>query len=344
MPIRSLFPLLLLPLFVQGQPFRFEVDYSVRVSLDGQDLPNAWAGGLNAGQFSTLHLDADSIPDLVVFDRTDGKLTAFVAKLAGGRYAYRHAPEYEPLFPDLRFWLLLADYDHDGRKDAFTHTNLGVKVYRNVTQKAGELKWAVAREALYTRGYRDSVNLRVGAGDIPAIADVDNDGDLDILAYDQAGSYVEYHQNQSVERYGHARALEFRRVNACWGNFEEGAECGDFDFSVDCEATGRQMNIEGPTRNVESHRGRGAIRLGGTPPAGFFSSTGSPITGPPSGAAFAAGPPMQFFSSTVPTSLPDDRFRIQHAGSTLLALDLDGDRDQDLLVGDVSCPTIFRMT
>ncbi|MBC7922850.1 MAG: VCBS repeat-containing protein [Ferruginibacter sp.] len=42
--------------------------------------------------------------------------------------------------------------------------------------------------------------------------------------------------------------------------------------------------------------------------------------------------------------MPDDRFRVQHAGSTLLALDLDGDRDQDILVGDISCPTLFQMT
>ncbi|MES2733949.1 MAG: VCBS repeat-containing protein [Bacteroidota bacterium] len=287
---------LFIPLLAKSQSFSFQVDNSIKVFHQGRQLSNAWAGGINAGQFSTIHLNADTIPDLVVFDRTNSKLTTFLAVKENGLFAYRHAPVYERQFPDMRFWMLLVDYDHDGRKDIFTHTNLGIQVYRNTTVKGRELAWEVAKDAISTHSFSGLVNLQVGASDIPALVDVDNDGDIDILTYDFVGSYIEYHQNQSVEKYGHAQGLEFKRVNTCWGNFEEGTSCGDYDFTVDCQATGF-LEFRPSSRD-----------------------------------------------SWVSVQASTTESRIQHAGSTLLALDLDGDRDKDILIGDVSCDNIFQMT
>ncbi len=287
---------LLWPLWTQSQSFQFKREGVVKVKVRGKELTNAWSGGLNAPQFSTLHLNADSIPDLAVFDRTNNHLTTFLAVRTNGAYTYQLAPAYESLFPSLRYWVLLADYDHDGRKDIFTHTRLGITVYHNTTGANGLLSWNIASNALYSQTVSGNVNLQVGAGDIPAIIDVDNDGDLDILTYDFLGSYVEYHQNQSMEKYGHANRLEFKRVNPCWGNFEEGTTCGDFDFNVNCQTTGF-LEVYPPTDAfIADNQERGSNLM-----------------------------------------------RIQHAGSTILALDLDGDRDKDLLVGDVSCESIFRM-
>jgi len=251
---------------------------------------------LNAGQFSTIHLNDDTIPDLAVFDRTSNKLLTFVAVQEQGRYTYRHDPVYERLFPEVRFWMLLADYDRDGRKDLFTHTSLGIRVYRNVTAKGGTLSWEMAKDALFTQSFNRLVNLQVVASDIPAMVDVDSDGDLDVLTFDFVGSYIEYHQNQSMEKYGKPDSLVYKRIDACWGNFEEGLDCGDFDFSINCQATG-WIDLR-PSRNDWQ------------------------------------------------ASLTSDHinFRIQHAGSTLLALDLDGDGDKDILLGDVSCDNLFQMT
>jgi len=299
--MRRYFPifLFLFPVCVQAQNFRFERDSSVPVSRQGQLLYNAWAGGINAGQFSVLHLNGDTLPDLVVFDRTNSKLSTFVAVADKGQYRYQHAPVYEKQFPDVRFWMLLADYNRDGRMDIFTHTQLGIRVYRNMTRPGEELSWEIASQALFTQSFNRSVNLQVGASDIPALVDVDADGDLDVLTFDLVGSFVEYHQNQSIEKYGKADSLVFRRVNACWGNFEEGNDCGDFAFGLDCEASG-WLDFP-PTRK-------------------------------------------DTWASLSLENAVSYSARIQHAGSTLLALDLDGDRDQDILMGDVSCDNLFQMT
>ncbi|MBC7921030.1 MAG: T9SS type A sorting domain-containing protein [Ferruginibacter sp.] len=220
-----------------GQPASFRYEASVPVTVAGQPLANPWAGGLNAGQFSTLFLNDDAVADLVVFDRTTHKLTAFLAVAEGGHYAYRHAPAYEFGFPPLSGWALLADYDHDGRKDLFTHTNLGIAVYRNVAENG--IRWEKIADPLYTEGFSGQINLQVPVSDIPAVVDLDEDGDLDVLAYDFSGHQVEYHRNQSVEKYGHARALEFKRVYTCWGNFESGETCVDFRFGLPCGSGGR---------------------------------------------------------------------------------------------------------
>jgi hypothetical protein len=299
MPVRLCFLLLFLPLCVPAQHFQFELDTAVKVSQQGKRLYNAWSGGINAGQFSSIHLNHDTIPDLVVFDRTSSKLSTFLAVADKGSYHYQHTPQYERQFPDVRFWMLLADYDRDGRMDIFTHTQLGIRVYRNTTRSGEELSWETVSPALFTKSFNRSVNLQVGASDIPALVDVDADGDLDVLTFDFVGSFVEYHQNQSMETYGRSDSLVFRRVNACWGNFEEGNACGDFAYGLDCQTTG-WLNAPASQKNT-------------------------------------------WVSLNTEAAIADPA-RIQHAGSTILALDLDGDRDQDILLGDVSCDNLFQLT
>lgn len=67
------------------------------------------------------------------------------------------------------------------------------------------------------------VNLYVSSIDIPAIEDVDGDGDLDIITFSILGSQVEYHKNLSMERYGDCDSLDYELRNKCWGFFTEGA-------------------------------------------------------------------------------------------------------------------------
>ena len=245
---------------------------SVRVNVGGRALPDPWAGGLNSAQFSTVDLNGDRRPDLVVFDRTANVLLTFINTASG----YQSAPEYAALFPpELENWCLLVDYDGDGRKDIFTHANLGVRVFRNETPVGGQLTFRLARQSLPVRGLSGNVfNLSIDATDIPAITDVDDDGDLDILNFIPAvGNSVEFNRNVSRERFGHSDSLIFERATARWGNFDECAQCNEFKFGP---STCRSEAVE-------------------------------------------------------------------HAGSTLLALDLNGDSIKDLLLGDVSCSNLIAL-
>jgi hypothetical protein len=64
------------------------------------------------------------------------------------------APEYEALFPDgIYNWMLLRDYNCDGKKDIFTGDVLGMKVYMNTTTSPGRLEW---QPHLFNTGFPDS--------------------------------------------------------------------------------------------------------------------------------------------------------------------------------------------
>src|SRR5688572_5876530 len=98
--------------------FTYVLDQTIAVkNEDGTLLATPWAGGLNAAHYNTLDLNADGKEDLVLFDRMGDKILTFV----NDQNKYRYAPEYEDFFPDeVTNWLLLRDYNCDGKKDIFT--------------------------------------------------------------------------------------------------------------------------------------------------------------------------------------------------------------------------------
>ena len=262
--------LLIIPLTTRAQ-FQFDFVTDIPVIIVGDTLRNPWAGGLNAGQYSTIDLDLDGKDDLVVFDRTSGKLNTFLSQ--DDRYVY--APAYEAQFPpDLRNWMLLVDYNCDGRPDIFTSASGGIRVFENTSDEA--LSFTLVADPVTTESGDDPFNLQVNTTDIPGIVDVDGDGDLDILTFDfAAGSTIEYHQNQSQETDGTCNNLNFRRITRRWGDFAE-CNCGIYAFGDEecAPANGRS-------------------------------------------------------------------FRTQHVGGkSILALDTDGDGDQDLVFGDETCSSL----
>ncbi len=219
--LRAFVPLWLIILTCQtlkAQDFNFKFDNSLKIIQNGQTLPNAFAGGLNASQFSTCKLDNDGVEDLVVFDRTSSKLYTFLAKKDNAdKYFWQYAPQYESYFPKIQNWILLRDYNRDGKKDIFTSTPGGIKVFLNISTT--ELSFKLVNNPLLSTGYSGKLNLYISATDIPSITDIDNDGDDDILAFESSGNFVIFHKNFSIENYKNANFLEFRRVGDCWGGF-----------------------------------------------------------------------------------------------------------------------------
>src|SRR5436190_7850890 len=138
-------------------------------------LLNPWAGGLNSPQVNTMDLNADGHNDLVLFDKTASKIITFVSQ----NNAYKYAPEYEALFPDVSTFVVLRDYNRDGKKDLFTFGQIGVFVYKNVTQGGQPLTWkklsfynsetSLRSEVLLTKGF-SMTNLLPGTSDLPNFA------------------------------------------------------------------------------------------------------------------------------------------------------------------------------
>jgi hypothetical protein len=113
-------------------------------------------------------------------------------------------------------WFVLADFNQDGRKDLFCATGAGIKVYQNQSL-AGQMRFELVKDPLYTLGFSGMVNLYVAAPDIPVIADVDADGDMDVLAFEPGGHYIEFHENVSLQKTGKA-GLVFEKAAQNWGN------------------------------------------------------------------------------------------------------------------------------
>jgi hypothetical protein len=204
------------------------------VSENGVNLRNAWAGGVNNVQSGKIDFNNDGIKDLLLFDRHGDRLLPFIYNPAGFSPGFNYAPEYRHYFPELNHWFQLADYNNDGYPDIFTYTPGGIMVYRNKGESFPAFDKAVDPYITSLQG-NIFTNLLVTNVDYPAIADLDGDGDLDILTFWGLGSFVEYHCNMSIELYGHADSLVYHKLSNCWGRFAENSESNliSFDTCVD---------------------------------------------------------------------------------------------------------------
>lgn len=214
--------LLLLICFSFKAQFQFNFNDSIEVYRTNTALKYAWAGGLNYAQFSEIDYDYDGDMDLLVFDRSNNQIRIFENKIDAGISFYDFDPLGYTYFPDqVRYRAFSIDYNGDGNNDLFTYGIGGIKVFKNVGNSQIGLQWELAKDLLYSDNWGANLNLYVSSSDIPAIVDVDFDGDIDVLTYHIGGEFLQYHQNQSQELYGHSDSLVFELKNECWGGFRE---------------------------------------------------------------------------------------------------------------------------
>ncbi|HEX8517055.1 MAG TPA: T9SS type A sorting domain-containing protein [Bacteroidia bacterium] len=102
--------------------------------------------------------------------------------------------------------------------------------------------WAISFHSPTTAFPHGLVNLYVSSVDIPALSDIDNDGDLDVVTFASGGTFLEYHQNMSMEFYGNADSLVYMLKNPCWGNAEEDPLDNDYTLHINCPYT----NVSNP--------------------------------------------------------------------------------------------------
>ncbi|MBX0291422.1 T9SS type A sorting domain-containing protein [Hymenobacter sp. HSC-4F20] len=231
--------------------FGFEYRDVAKVVHGTYTLRNPWAGGLNSPQFSNIDLNADQQPDLFVFDRAAGRVFTFLSVAEASGRAWQYAPEYEMLFPGgLQGWVLLRDYDCDGRPDLFTYANGGdIRVYRHVPDAQGRPGFQLVTNQLtyFEPGpLGGDINITAGGYNMPDIRDVDGDGRLDIVTYDFASSApaVNYFRNSST---GACGGLQFVQGSYYWGGFAAClSACTSFVFAADqCRPLPRPQHTGG---------------------------------------------------------------------------------------------------
>ena len=235
--LTRLFILLTIVPFLGVSQYNYIDFQDTKISHLGQnEYKFPWAGGLNGVQYGGIDLNNDGFEDLVGFDRSSGRLICFLKNGA----SYQYAPAYESFFPDDIFnFFILKDYNQDGKADLFTAGPLGIKVYKNIS--SGNLpQWEKSIDFItYESLSANEVNLQLSFNDYPHIADLDGDGDLDILNFNFSGiqSRILYYENRSIEETGTADIAPFKLIDNYWGEVED-CDCGVFAFSGDsCQDT-----------------------------------------------------------------------------------------------------------
>lgn len=186
---------------------------------------NATVGGMNSPMFSEADFDRDGRQDVFAFDRIGNVRMAF--RNASNPKNLVFNPQFTAKIPELNDWALLRDFDGDGAADIFTYNNGavgGIRVFKGKyvgdTLNFDRMNFAFQDNILsYPLSNGFKVNLYVNAVDIPAIDDIDGDGDLDILAFEVGGGHVFWYKNQSVERGFQRDSLIFQLEDRCWGKF-----------------------------------------------------------------------------------------------------------------------------
>ncbi len=252
--------------FSNKAQFNFEYNDEIIVKKGADTLFNAWSGGLDYVQISDFDYDFDGDLDLFIFDRSRDNIRVFTREIINGSPRWVIAHNATQKFPhDLIYRATMVDFDNDGKKDIFTYGIGGLKVYRNVGNAIDGIQWELFNEIVNSDYNGFYSNLYVASSDIPAIIDVDFDGDIDVLTFQQGGQHVEYHKNLSMEIYGIPDSLKFVLANECWGKFSENATNNNLvlnDPNVPCNGNGSLPNPEkANSKSTEKHAGSTLLAL-----------------------------------------------------------------------------------
>ena len=230
----------------------------IDVSVDEGFIADPWAGGLNSCQISTFDANLDGVKDLFVFDRNGGKISVFVNESnVPGTFDYRYTQQYNDLFPsNLRNWVLLRDMNCDGKEDICANSGSGFKIYLNTSSTELSFDPTVNPNIMAFYEWDGAAPLTSGvfciSPDVPAIDDYDNDGDMDMLSWNEFSSSLYFYKNMAVEN-GNCNVVDFNCRNRCYGMFGESVESFTLLLGSDFECDFNVINPrddEGPLRHT----------------------------------------------------------------------------------------------
>jgi len=204
----------------------------IKVFKGGAELSTPWLGGFNNPMFSAIDLDNDGIKDLVVFEASDGSVHTFRNTGTSNSISYVYTPEFvsrfpytpvHPLqqYPVLNNWMFLVDYNCDGLEDLISYASAGAQAYRASRDASGQLEFHFETPRIdYMQG-SFKVNIYMSPIDYGAFADVNGDGDMDILTFDLSSNEISFYENLSADNGYGCDSLIFKRSCACWGFVSE---------------------------------------------------------------------------------------------------------------------------
>ncbi len=224
--------LFFLHIFSVNAQYNYRINPSGFQLFDGSfSIEQPFVGGFNSPQFCKMDLNGDQQMDLLIFDRFDAKLLPFI-RSKGDVFLY--APEYESSLPKGLYFYKTADLNSDGKLDVFTLSESSdLQIFINKTPMGSKHPSFKGLGNWYYRNQFDSSffnlynPLSFSKFDMPEISDIDGDGDLDIVSYDQGNYTYREFRDVRVEKGWSKDTFEFQIMDVCFGYFNEG-----FDNSI----------------------------------------------------------------------------------------------------------------
>lgn len=209
-------------------------NYNIPVFEHGRALKFPLAGGLNNPQFSNIDINQDGKQDIFIFDRAGGKVLVLINDGAVGDINYFYWQQYEQRFPQMQDWAILVDYNCDGFEDIITGYDTGIRTFL-ATEDADGINFIEDVEKLKFTEAGFFFDLPVGTIDIPGFADINMDGDIDVLTFYIVGGVVDYYENRQIENGLPCGTWALEHVNSCWGNFYESGITKAVDLDTECK-------------------------------------------------------------------------------------------------------------
>jgi hypothetical protein len=187
-------------------------------------------GGLTAPQYSHIDFNNDGTKDLFIFDREAKVALPLLQRGATGEMKYEFAPQHQRAFPNTADNFMLAhDYNCDGIADIFyfkySDTGFGIVAQRGSYDNNNHIEFAPPSNFLtYSDQFQQQNTISLIGSDIPALGDVDGDGDMDIIAFGISFTFfdhVAFYENQSQQLGYGCDSLIFVLKNECFGQFAE---------------------------------------------------------------------------------------------------------------------------
>lgn len=227
--------------------------------INSKVLEYATTGGVDNAQLNSIDLNDDGIQDLFIFDRAGDVVLPFLYDAFTSRYLY--APEYRRQFPVLKDWVLAEDYNKDGIQDLFassfnTEGIPGIELYKGIRGPSGieyrKFDMGKSFKALYFSFGNGDAQIPIDFTDVPAIDDVDGDGDLDIILFEPGNNRVSFFKNVVKERGYSIDTLAFVLSDRCYGRFAESGFTSDIELSTHPDTCVSQFKSGNTTRHSGS--------------------------------------------------------------------------------------------
>jgi len=207
----------------------FTKNQEIEVKKNNRPLDYPWAGGINSVYFSQIDLNLDGVSDFIAFEKHGNRILPFINEGTNENPQFVYAPEYKYRFPKLHNWVILKDFNNDGKVDIFTYTLGGIRVFENVSNQA--LEFRLAADPITSNHYGNEVNIFASPDDYLGIADIIGNGKLDILNFWVLGKFVHFHKNISQND----QFFSYILADECWGKFAEAADNNEITLFTHCE-------------------------------------------------------------------------------------------------------------